>query len=413
MKMKAYILPVCCGLLAVDEESNLISYKLWNDDVAASKLSMLEDGQVVEELESLVKEVSERGFKEIVLEHEELASNLSRKIDEVAVSVEPGSEVFQKIRKHLPALLERIGINPKEYRSKLYNISLALTRQKVKKAAEKRDLFVAQAINAIDDINKTINLFASRLREWYGLHFPELNNIVEDHEDYIKIISEIGLRSNMNIEALKNIGFDDDEARKIVSAAERSMGAEFTEFDLDAIRSLSDTTLALYGVRRKLEKYIDEAMKEVAPNIRGLVGPLLGARLISLAGGLNKLATLPASTIQVLGAEKALFRALRTGGKPPKHGVIFQHPAIHKSPRWQRGKIARALAAKLAIAARIDAFTGEYKADILKEELEKRIEEIKTLYAKPPARKPREEKRKEKRRRFKGKRKDRGKRHRR
>ncbi|HDJ97051.1 MAG TPA: C/D box methylation guide ribonucleoprotein complex aNOP56 subunit [Thermofilum sp.] len=413
MKMKAYILPVCCGLLAVDEESNLISYKLWNDDVAASKLSMLEDGQVVEELESLVKEVSERGFKEIVLEHEELASNLSRKIDEVAVSVELGSEVFQKIRKHLPALLERIGINPKEYRSKLYNISLALTRQKVKKAAEKRDLFVAQAINAIDDINKTINLFASRLREWYGLHFPELNNIVEDHEDYIKIISEIGLRSNMNIEALKNIGFDDDEARKIVSAAERSMGAEFTEFDLDAIRSLSDTTLALYGVRRKLEKYIDEAMKEVAPNIRGLVGPLLGARLISLAGGLNKLATLPASTIQVLGAEKALFRALRTGGKPPKHGVIFQHPAIHKSPRWQRGKIARALAAKLAIAARIDAFTGEYKADILKEELEKRIEEIKTLYAKPPARKPREEKRKEKRRRFKGKRKDRGKRHRR
>jgi len=413
MKMKAYILPVCCGLLAADEEGNLISYKLWNDDVAASKLSMLEDGQVVEELESLVKEVSEHGFKEIVLEHEELASSLSHKINKVAVSVELGSEAFQKIRKRLPALLERIGIDPKEYRSKLYNISLALTRHKVKKAAEKRDLFIAQAINAIDDINKTINLFASRLREWYGLHFPELNNIVEDHKDYIKIISEIGLRSSMNMEALKNIGFGDDEARKIVSAAKRSMGAEFTEFDLDAIRSLSDTTLALYGVRRKLEKYIDEAMKEVAPNIRGLVGPLLGARLISLAGGLNKLATLPASTIQVLGAEKALFRALRTGGKPPKHGVIFQHPAIHKSPRWQRGKIARALAAKLAIAARIDAFTGEYKADILKEELEKRIEEIKTLYAKPPARKPREEKRKEKRRRFKSKRKDRGKRRRR
>ena len=127
-------------------------------------------------------------------------------------------------------------------------------------------------------------------------------------------------------------------------------------------------------------------MLEVAPNIRGLVGPLLGARLISLAGGLSRLARLPASTIQVLGAEKALFRALRTGGRPPKHGVIFQYPAIHRSPRWQRGKIARALAAKLAIAARIDAFTGEYKADELKEELEKRIEEIKTLYAKPPKR---------------------------
>jgi nucleolar protein 56 len=93
---------------------------------------------------------------------------------------------------------------------------------------------------------------------------------------------------------------------------------------------------------------------------------------------------MPASTIQVLGAEKALFRALRTGGKPPKHGVIFQHPAIHRSPKWQRGKIARALAAKLAIAARIDAFTGEYRADELREQLEERIKEIKTLYAKPP-----------------------------
>jgi len=180
------------------------------------------------------------------------------------------------------------------------------------------------------------------------------------------------------------------------------MGASITEFDLQAMRSLAKLTLDLYDLRAALQEYIDEAMKEVAPNIRGLVGPLLGARLIALAGGLSKLAILPASTIQVLGAEKALFRALRTGGKPPKHGVIFQHPEIHRAPRWQRGKIARALAAKLAIAARIDAFTGEYKAEELKEELEKRIKEIKTLYAKPPVRKtppskPRRRKKKKRR----------------
>ncbi len=134
-------------------------------------------------------------------------------------------------------------------------------------------------------------------------------------------------------------------------------------------------------------------MKEVAPNITALVGPLLGARLLSLAGGLDELARLPASTIQVLGAEKALFRALRTGGKPPKHGVIFQYPDIHRSPRWQRGKIARALAAKLAIAAKVDAFTGRYIGDVLVQQLRKRIEEIKKLYAKPPVRKKRVEER--------------------
>jgi len=141
-------------------------------------------------------------------------------------------------------------------------------------------------------------------------------------------------------------------------------------------------------LRRELTDYISTVMKEVAPNITALVGPLLGARLISLAGSLESLARLPASTIQVLGAEKALFRALRTGGKPPKHGVIFQYPDIHRSPRWQRGKIARALAAKLAIAAKVDAFTGRFIGDKLREELRRRIEEIKKVYAKPPKRRP-------------------------
>ncbi|MEM0320545.1 MAG: hypothetical protein QXS67_03955, partial [Candidatus Nezhaarchaeales archaeon] len=119
-------------------------------------------------------------------------------------------------------------------------------------------------------------------------------------------------------------------------------------------------------------------------NLKELIGPVLGARLIALAGGLERLAKLPASTIQLLGAEKALFRALRTGSKPPKHGVIFQYPEIHRSPKWQRGKIARALAGKIAIAARVDFFTGEYIADELKEDLKNRIKEIKETYKSPP-----------------------------
>ena len=237
-----------------------------------------------------------------------------------------------------------------------------------------------------------MNLFVARLREWYSLHFPELNELVRDHENYVRIVSELGHRNNITREALMELGFSEEKSAKIAEAAKASIGADLSDFDIEALRSFARIALDMYRLRRSLTQYIEQIMKEVAPNITALVGPLLGARLISLAGGLEKLARMPASTIQVLGAEKALFRALRTGGKPPKHGIIFQYPYIHKSPKWQRGKIARALAAKLAIAAKVDAFTGRYIGDQLKKELENRIQEIKRIYAKPPKRK-REEKR--------------------
>ena len=401
--MKVHIMPTVMGILALkDKEAH--GYEPWDDaNEAVEGIMTLEEGKVPPKLVSLVKKLMSEGVDVFVLEDVDVARELRGAVKGIEVEVSPGDVVFRMARENLISYLSKLGVSEETYRNRLYEVSLLLTRRKVKKAAEKRDLFVAQAISAIDDINKTLNLFASRLREWYSLHFPELNDLVDDHEDYVRIVSELKSRDNITKENLIKLGFNEDEAEKIAKVARSSMGADFGDFDFEAIRALASTTLRLYEDKRKLERYIDEAMKEVAPNIRGLVGPLLGARLIALAGGLRKLAMLPASTIQVLGAEKALFRALRTGTKPPKHGVIFQYPAIHRSPRWQRGKIARALAAKLAIAARIDAFTGEYKADMLKEELEARIKEIKTLYAKPPPRKreerPRRPRKKRRRRR--------------
>jgi nucleolar protein 56 len=127
---------------------------------------------------------------------------------------------------------------------------------------------------------------------------------------------------------------------------------------------------------------------------------MIGARLLSLAGGLEELSRLPASTVQVLGAEKALFRALKTGANPPKHGIIFQHPLIHRASWWQRGKVARVLAGKLSIATRIDAYSGEYQADELKYTLDKRIEDIKKKYPKPTRKEPMKYKREEFRKDF-------------
>ena len=388
MTMKTYIVETAVALLAVSDDGELLDYEKFSGEKEsiASKMLSLERGEVIDDLVKLIKRLAQKNLKELVVENEELARTISKKFSELNIEFMLPSTGGDIVREKLPYYLEKIGLTHKEYISHLHEISLIITRMKVREAAEKRDLFVAQAISAIDETDKMVNLYASRLREWYSLHFPELDELVKEHRDYVKIVFNIGLRQNMSVDKLVELGLSKELAEDIVKSAKESMGADLTEFDLEIIKSFAENLLNLYALRNKLEVYVDEAMKEVAPNIRGLVGPLLGARLIALAGGLQKLATLPASTIQVLGAEKALFRALKTGGRPPKHGVIFQYPAIFRAPRWQRGKIARALAAKLAIAARIDAFTGEYRADELKDELDKRIDEIKKLYSKPPQR---------------------------
>jgi nucleolar protein 56 len=162
------------------------------------------------------------------------------------------------------------------------------------------------------------------------------------------------------------------------------MGADIGEEDLAWLRVFCNKTLDLFKLREQAEKYLEEIMKETAPNMSFLMGATLSAKLISLAGGLDRLAMMPASTLQVLGAEKALFRSLKTGARPPKHGIIFQYASIHQAPRWQRGKIARALSGKLSIAARIDAFKGEFRGEVLKNEVEKRVNEIREKYGNPP-----------------------------
>jgi nucleolar protein 56 len=161
---------------------------------------------------------------------------------------------------------------------------------------------------------------------------------------------------------------------------------------LNAIRGLADEIITLSAIRKKFEEHVDSMMEIVAPNIKQLLAASVGARLIARAGSLNKLAVLPASTIQVLGAEKALFRSLRTGADPPKHGLLFQHAMVHSAPRWQRGKIARALASKLAIAARIDLFRPGVKNIAISDRLNARVAEIHDKYSQPSIKKKKTDK---------------------
>lgn len=386
--MKAKIVGTIIGFFAFDDDNRLIEKVLFKKDAdaVAEKILKTETGEVVEELELILEKLRNNGYAEFVIDNPETAKTIRERLRvQVEMGKLPSAEtLLDKSMAQFAVEFEFVGID-QEFRAWVRDVAVALTKKRVRKAVEKRDLMVAQTILSIDDLDKTINLFMSRIREWYGLHFPELDSLLEKHETYARMVLNLGTRENFAVENLEKEGLPNDKAKQIANAAAASMGAELREDDMRQIQELCRTTLELYEVRQKLEKHIDSAMSDVAPNINAVVGSLLGARLIAVAGGLANLAKMPASTIQVLGAEKALFRALKTGARPPKHGLLFQHALIHEAARWQRGKVARALAGKIAIAARIDAFSGKYVGDELKADLERRVKEIKEKYAQPPA----------------------------
>jgi nucleolar protein 56 len=404
---KATIAISSFGIIAFNEENKLADKVLFpkNPQLAAKNLSRIGAGKITDEIVELVKRLMNSGYESFVFENESLADEVKEKFA-VSVEVSKSSAAGEMLRSNMESFSIETDFarDADDFRLWTHNVTSELAKLKVKVAVEKRDLIVAQAIQTLDDLDKTINLFMGRIREWYGIHFPELDRLLEKHETYARLVFELGSKENFTIEKLMIEEIPKAKAEQIVKTAESSMGADLSEADLTQIQALCKDILSLYELRQTMEKYLDRTMEEVAPNTKALVGSLLGARLIALAGGLTNLARRPASTIQVLGAEKALFRSLKTGTRPPKHGVIFQHTYLHEAKRWQRGKIARALAGKVSIASRIDAFGGKYMGDELKADLEKRIREIQDKYAEPPPIsekrfKPKHEKRRKKWRR--------------
>jgi nucleolar protein 56 len=265
--------------------------------------------------------------------------------------------------------------------------SIEAAEAAIREASSRPDLHLVQAIQALDDTDKYLNITATRASEWYGLHFPELAQMIQDNVALSKMISEMGTRDAFSVERLAARGFTENKVQAILSARDRSKGGTISEGDMGRVKALAALAVQLDSLRGGLNDYVESQMKKVAPNVADIAGATIGARLMAKAGGLDRLAVLPASTIQILGAEKALFRALRTGARPPKHGILFQHQAVHTAPKWQRGKIARTLANKIAIAARVDYYRGSEDASI-KEGLDRRLESIRERYKEPPKRRP-------------------------
>lgn len=202
-----------------------------------------------------------------------------------------------------------------------------------------------------------------RSKEWYGWHFPELAKIVTDNIAYIKTVLAIGMRTNTVSTDLSEILPEEVEVQ-VKEIAEVSMGTEIAQEDLENIESLCRNALDLHEYRAQLFEYLKNRMMAIAPNLTILVGELVGARLISHAGSLLNLAKHPASTVQILGAEKALFRALKTKHNTPKYGLIYHAQLISQSNIKFKGKMSRMLAAKAALAIRVDALGEESTNDL-------------------------------------------------
>jgi nucleolar protein 56 len=298
-------------------------------------------------------------------------------------------EELDKIQSSKPQIIVDSGFaeNIPEVLTKLREFAIGLSSSKVTKISESPDLHIIQAINSLDEIDKIANALSSRLREWYGLHFPELENVIDSINGYAQIVLA-GKRESLTKKIFEDAGFPDSKVEMLSLVASKSRGGDISEKNLEIVQSMAKQMLDLHELRKNLEEHVESEMDIVAPNISAILGTAVGARILGRAGSLTKLASMPASTVQVIGAEKALFRALKTGAQPPKHGLLFQHTLVHAAPRWQRGKIARAIAAKAVIAARVDVY-GEGLNETLLEKLDVRVKEIGKKYETAPEREPR------------------------
>uniref|UniRef100_A0A0B8RXZ5 Nucleolar protein 56 n=1 Tax=Philothamnus irregularis TaxID=1899461 RepID=A0A0B8RXZ5_9SAUR len=290
------------------------------------------------------------------------------------------AELLRGIRLHFHSLIK--GLTAQAASKAQLGLGHSYSRAKVKFNVNRVDNMIIQSISLLDQLDKDINTFSMRVREWYGYHFPELIKIVSDNYTYCRLAKLIGNRKELSeesLEALEEIVMDSAKAQAILDASRSSMGMDISPIDLINIESFSSRVISLSEYRKGLQEYLRSKMNQVAPSLSALIGEVVGARLISHAGSLTNLAKYPASTVQILGAEKALFRALKTRGNTPKYGLIFHSTFIGRAAAKNKGRISRYLANKCTIASRIDCFS-EVPTSVFGDKLREQVEERLAFY---------------------------------
>lgn len=291
-------------------------------------------------------------------------------------------ELLRGVRLHIHTFIK--NLKEADLEKAQLGLGHSYSRAKVKFNVNRVDNMIIQAISLLDTLDKDINTFCMRVREWYSWHFPELVKIINDNYIYARAAKYVKDKSTLSEDAiseLTDITGDEDKAKDIIEAAKASMGQDISPIDLINIEQFAQRVIELSEYRKQLHSYLVSKMQDIAPNLASLIGEMVGARLISHAGSLTNLAKCPASTLQILGAEKALFRALKTRGNTPKYGLIFHSSFIGRASTRNKGRISRYLANKCSIASRIDCFS-DVNTNIFGEKLREQVEERLEFYDK-------------------------------
>lgn len=381
--MECYVTYCVKGYFAFTKDNELISKKLFPDEEIINRLVEINEKKIVSEELELITELSDE-YDEIIIESNKKLSDYGN--DKVIIK-NPN-----QAGDYLRGNYDEFDLDSADITDIYQNLAI----YRIKKESASEDKHLIQAINSIDEIDESISKLIERIREWYALYFPEMD-VIKNNETYVKLISQ-----NMTREEIlkaKPDAFPDN----IID-----MEDDINPEDLEIMNSYAKSIYELQKSRHDIEDYIDHKMESIAPNLRLLVGSTLGAKLISHAGGIKRLAMYPSSTVQIMGAEKALFRHLKSGDRPPKYGLIYQHPQVRGSKWWNRGKIARMLAGKISLAVRRDVFTKTFDENVF-EEFKEKVEEIEKNNPFPTktTRKRKEEKSKSKNKKKKGKKKKR------
>jgi len=330
-------------------------------DALASAAALIE-GKMSKGLKKLMKKVvASDANEQLAVADSKLGSVIKSKTDLDCVYSSNVMELMRCIRSQLPELVS--GGDDKEMTAMSLGLAHSLSRYKLKFSPDKIDTMIVQAVSLLDDLDKELNNYIMRAREWYGWHFPEMGKIVTDNLAYVRTVQAMGMRENASKADLSDI-LPEEVENSVKEAAEISMGTEISEIDLINIKHLCMQVVEIQEYREQLWSYLKNRMVAIAPNLTTLVGELVGARLISHAGSLMNLAKHPASTVQILGAEKALFKALKTKHDTPKYGLIYHAQLVGQTTTALKGKVSRMLAAKASLACRVDAFSEDTTSSI-------------------------------------------------
>lgn len=340
------------GVFALDHKKRIVEKSLFPSDPEKimEKMDKLEKGLVTEELEEILGKTKDK----------DIVSNINFTREGFNIEFRDKLSAAEYLKENLRKVALETGFvdTQTQFNGLISEIQILKTKEKIK-SGSKKDRIAMQAASCLDDLIDISNRLSERLHEWYGYYYPELEHMVKDNNKYAETL-------NKNLIREKIKGFSG------------TVGIDLDEKDLEIMRDLSKKTEEIFQLSENVEAYLGKIMPEVVPNTTAIAGPVLTAKLLVLAGGMQNLAKMPSSTIQLLGAEKALFRFMKNKKNvdPPKYGILFLHPEVTNAPAELKGKVARAVASEISMASKTDFYTEEDKTDKYKKKLKKRIKEI-------------------------------------